>query len=546
MIPNVQDLDAVARLEELRRENAALRRARALRESYGLNFYVPHAKQDKFHINGDKTGRYCRTGNRGGKTKCGAVEDVSWLIGGRLFYRNSFDVIDGQRNVVRHHVGTRNHEYVTKGIPPYPVKGLLVVVDWDKAKEIFTNREGSYDMWGELFQLIPRDALGKPHISRGGHVDMIPVKRLTEFGGGESILYIDTVESYRHSKMSQESSDHDFLHVDEPCPREMFVANSRGLVDRRGKFWFNCTPKTEFWINDLFAPPGQHIVKSANEGLEFRNLQQGSRYIITWSIRDNPYNTEEGIREFESNLTREEKACLLEGLPLDLAGLVYKEFVYDMHVLADVPTGWDAYHKPPKNYTIRVAWDVHGARVPQAVLLAATGPTGDVFFYDEMFYEPLIGPNAEALKKKLEDYYVAELIIDPRALIKNPVTDTADVLEAIEEHDLYFDPASKDLTAGISATKQKLGERHVVTGLPTIWFSPGLAQTLFEFTHYVYDTVKNEPKDKDNHMMENLYRLVLNGLEYIEPPNKIAPKSKPLVIRDNEDLRMVQPGSLFR
>ena len=56
---------------------------RSLRQAYGINFYRPHAKQDKFHRAGDKVGRYVRTGNRGGKTKCGAAEDVAWLLGGQ-------------------------------------------------------------------------------------------------------------------------------------------------------------------------------------------------------------------------------------------------------------------------------------------------------------------------------------------------------------------------------------------------------------------------------------------------------------------------------
>ena len=142
--------EALAQLNELRAEQERLKRAKQLRQAYGIDFYRPHAKQDKFHVAGHKTGRYARTGNRGGKTKCGAAEDVAWLLGGRTWYRHSFDVLDGQRNVVRHHVGARNHEFVTKGISAHPVKGLLLVNDWDKATEIFTNRAGSYENWGEL------------------------------------------------------------------------------------------------------------------------------------------------------------------------------------------------------------------------------------------------------------------------------------------------------------------------------------------------------------------------------------------------------------
>lgn len=536
----MEELPAAVRLAEARAENERLRRVRALKESYGINFYRPHAKQDKFHSAGDKTGRYCRTGNRGGKTKCGAAEDVGWLLGGRVWYKESFDIFDGQKNVVRSHVGTSTHPLITKGIPHHPVKGLLLVNDWDKAKEIFTNREGSYEVRGELFQLIPYDALGPKsvHTSRGGHVDLIRVKRLTEFGGGESLLYIDTVESYKHAKMSAESSDFDFIHLDEPCPEQMFVAHKRGLVDRNGKFWINCTPLDEMWINDEFTPPAKQVVESAPDGIEFAKLKSGggSRFMITWSIYDNPHNTPAAIEEFEASLNREQRACRLHGLPLAMAGLVYKEFVYDMHVLCDVPRGWLDYGNPPSDYTIRVAWDVH-QRIPQALLCAATAPDGTVYVYREQYFDSLIGPNAEALQSHLADRHVVDQIIDPFAVVPNAV-DGSSVLDALDAYGLWFEKASKDLTLGITKVRERLAERSVVNNLPTIYFSPELTQTLFEFTHYVFDTDKNEPKDRDNHMMENLYRLVLNGLHYIPREDDSGFVRRKTTVRPNEDQHM--------
>jgi hypothetical protein len=111
-------------------------------------------------------------------------------------------------------------------------------------------------------------------------------------------------------------------------------------------------------------------------------------------------------------------------------------------------------------------------------------------------------------------------------------------------YNLYFDKATKDLTTGIIKVRERLKERDP-QGLPTIFFSPTLTQTLYEFNHYVYDLKKNEPKDVDNHMMENLYRAVLNGLLYVEPPKK-AYRSKPFVIYDNVDLLMTQPENLSK
>ncbi len=534
-------LQALARVNELRAEQERLRRAKQLRQSYGIDFYRPHAKQDRFHAAGHKTGRYCRTGNRGGKTKCGAAEDVAWLLGGRTWYKHSFDVLDGGRNVVRHHAGSQNCELIGKGIPRGPVKGLLLVNDWDKCTEIFTNRVGSYENWGELFKLIPRDALGKPHVSRGGHVDQIPVKRLTEFGGGESVLYVDTVESYKHANMSAESSSWDFIHLDEPCPRPMFVAHKRGLVDRNGKFWVNCTPLSEMWLNDEFVPPAQHVVDSAPEGLEFDKLSDGGagRFMITWSVYDNPYNSREAIAEFEAGLNREERECRLFGLPLNMAGLIYKEFVYDLHVVCDIPVGWEDYHLPPRNYTIRVWWDYH-IRLPQAVLFFATDPKGRIFVFDELFSDNLIDPVAKAVVEKTKGYFVADYEIDKLAVVPHPITDES-IIDELAKYDLYFEPATKDLALGINKVREKLSERDH-NGLPTIFFSPALAQTLFEFTHYVYDPKKNTPRDEDNHMMENLYRAVLNGLSYIEPPEEGEHRSKPFVIKFEQNLLGLQPS----
>lgn len=524
------NLEAVAQVQELRAENERLRRAKALREAYGVHFYRPHAKQDSFHRAADKTGRYCRTGNRGGKTKCGAAEDVAFCLGYRPWYTKEFDVMgikreDGVRKqfVMRHHDPVADADLVTKGIPQRPIKLLLIVADWDKSKEIFTNNEGSFENWGEYFQLIPRDAVAKVNKSRGGHVDRIDIKRPEEYGGGVSSIYVDTIESYKHAKMSAESSDWDVIHLDEPCPEEMFVAHARGLVDRGGKFWINCTPITEMWINDKFTPNRMHVVKDAPDGFDFVTKEGASRYIITWSIWDNPYNSDRAIADFEGMLTRDQRACRLEGLPLAMAGLVYKEFVYDMHVLADVPKGWAAYDKPPKKYTVRVWWDVHISK-PQAVLYFATAPDGTVYVYDEQFFSKYIKDNAELVVDKTKGYFVASYEIDPTALVDNPV-DGSNIQDTLMEYGLFFNPATKDKTRGIIRCAEKLRERGH-NELPTIYFSPNLSETLFEFAHYVYDLDTGKPVDKDDHMMENLYRAVLSGLEYVAPPADIDFKGR--------------------
>lgn len=522
------NVSAVLRARELEIEKSHLLEIRRLRQENGIEFYRPHLKQHRFH-SCSLTGRYCRTGNRFGKSQMGICEDISWALGGRLWYRYAFDILNGDGSVALTHLGGTHHPFVTSGIPQRPVKGLILVVDWDKAKEVFTNREGSYDVWGKFWQMVPKDVVGK--VSNGGRGDRIvkvEIKRPAEFGGGSSTISFDTVESYKHNKMGAESDNWDFIHVDEPVPEKLFKAHQRGLIDRGGSFWFTCTPLDEMWINDWFTPPGKQRIERCDEGFAFATKTHNNRFIITGSTRDNPFQKEENIVEFESGLNIEEKSARIEGIPSAFSGLIYREFQYDLHVLQKVPKDWLDFNNPPKSYTIRIAWDVHDSK-PQAILYAATAPTGEVFIYDEQFFDRVIGVNAETLKERIAGRQVIDYIIDPRAVIESPVTDES-ILDELMKYDLWFEKASKDLTLGISKVREKLKER-LPNDAPTIYFSPQLTETLFEFQHYVYKDGK--VKDEHDHMMENLYRLILNGLDYVLPENDEF-VARPLRISHNE------------
>lgn len=532
---DAEALSAFVDLAEARAENDRLRKIKSTIESNGILFYRPHAKQHRFHIC-QATGRYLRTGNRFGKSECGIAEDIAQCRGGREWYRYAFDIKDGAGNVVESHPGGFNHPYVTQGIPRRPVKLLLLVVDWEMAHKVFTNQEGSPETWGKLFKFLPKGSF-HTKLSRGGHVHEVFIKRPKEFGGGTSSITIDTIESWKHNKLAGESADWDYIHIDEPCPEEMFNSYGRGLADRNGRYAFTCTPLDQMWINDLFCPPGMRLVEHTPDGgIEYKVSGTASRrFIITGSSYDNPHRNDAGLQELASRLTSAERATRIDGLPKAFAGVIYREFIYDLHVLCDVPRDWKAFDDPPLNYTIRVAWDVHDAK-PQAILIVATSPEGIAFVCKEFFFDRLIQANVEALKSFLENRNVVDLIIDPKAVNPDP-RDESTILDDLWAAGLPFDKASKDLTLGISRVREKLNERRVTnTNLPTICFAPDefLAETLWEFTHYIYDPKTNKPKDEHDHQMENLYRLVLNGLDYVEPAKENEYKSAPLRIRVNE------------
>jgi hypothetical protein len=310
------------RLLLLRQLRALRARQQLLRRDFGLSFYRPHEKQDSFHRAGAFKHRLWESGNRGGKSTAGVAEDAAWLVGERVWYPTT----DPARYA---------------GIPKHPRKGIVVTADWDKVDEIFTSERGTE---GKLWQFLPRGYVKSKRTNHSGVVELI------ECIDG-STLRFDTVKSWKVNPMGLESSDHDFAHFDEPAPQQMYIAISRGLIDRNGKDWFNLTPITERWIHDMFFPDPRSKKEIVFEGNKW--AQRSTTY-------DNPYLTQEAIADYVASLTQEERECRILGIPLTLSGLVYKEFNWDTHVLTELPVGWRAFNDPPLDYTIYVAIDPQG------------------------------------------------------------------------------------------------------------------------------------------------------------------------------------------
>ena len=476
-----QTISAEHLLALKQRKLQLLQKKVGLRKDFGLAFYKPFPKQTAFHSAGDFKRRLVRAGNRFGKSFLGCAEDCSFLLGHRPWIPESDPLC-------------------RLGIPQHPTKGLVITTDWDKVDEIFTSERGES---GKLWRLLPKGFVKSKRRNHSGAIDTIECQN-------GSVLRFDTVKSWLANPQGSESSDWDFIHVDEPCPQGMWTGSSRGLIDRHGSAWFTLTPLKEPWITDFF---------DTSKPLE------GSTDRWSWaetgSIYDNIYLSREAIHDFERTLTDEEKQCRLHGLPLHLAGLVYKEFSQDKHVLKDVPQGWANYQSPPANYTIYYAIDPH-PQTPHAVLFLAVSPLGQIFLYDEIFNHCTIRELAEQIKAKLGSLFVAHAKVDPLAYINDPITDS-NMAEEFANHGVYLEKATKALSQGILCVKDKLKRGD------NLYFSPALTRTLWEIKRWSWDTKDNKPVDKDDHMLECLYRLLLDEPVYmdLEKLNGENPTSEP-------------------
>lgn len=295
--------------------------------------------------------------------------------------------------------------------------------------------------------------------------------------------------------------------ADEPMPRDKYVALKRGLVDFNGVFLMGFTPLKEPWIYD-----------------EIVTKNDPSIAVFQLDIRDNPYISEEAIQEFESSLTDDEKASRIHGKWLHLTGLVYKDFNRQVHVIPafDVPHKW----------TVRVAIDTH-PRTEQALVFMATDERDIRYVCKDIFKHG----SPEDVADWIVDYHqkvhkIHEVIIEPGSKGDQNRGDTTFTViqRGLNKSGIVLKEASKDLETGIRTVQDSLKSRN---SLPSLFVFSDCDRTIFEFTHYIWDdwrgrtenkTSKNKPRDKDDHMMENIYRLLLLPPIFIDPRKFILPR----------------------
>lgn len=479
-----------------RRKLKLLQEKAALVKGFGLLNYAPHPKQDRFHRAGNYRRRLVTAGNRFGKSLMGCGEDCAWLYGERIWYPKS----DPAR---------------TAGLPTRPVKGLVITIDWDKVDEIWTSERG--DQPGKLWQLLPADFIKSKRRNHSGAISVV------ECANGSTLTF-DTVKSWKANPLGSESSDWDFIHVDEPCPEKMWKAHSRGLVDRGGWAWFTLTPLQEVWILDYFFPRTTSRRELPEEAAE------GTRWAIRGSMHDNPYLSQEGKDEYIRTLTPEERDCRVSGIPLELAGLIYKNFDFDRHVLKAIPKGWTSYSTPPLEWPTYGAVDPH-PRLPHAALFLTVSPLGQKFVYDEVFRRVHTGIFCdEELRPRLAPRNVIYVKCDPMAWIESPI-DGRSIQDDFADHGIFVEKSSKALSQGIMKVQEELGYDD------NIYISPHVEEFLYEIQRYCWDEDKEKPVDKDDHMMECFYRLLIEDPKWIPRSDH---KNNPIgdMVIDSTQLRL--------
>lgn len=483
-------LKEIARIRELEKKLARIREARAWEvKNNSIRYYAvrpdgsflgPHKKQDAFHKSKARI-REVDGGNRSGKSTSGVNEDVAHSLG----YRPWLDEKDQAYKVdVR-----------------VPNKGLICGESFgEQVKKVLVPKLlGDPENWQP--GAIPTDMLLKSKCNPQGVVTEILLKN------GSRIH----LQSYDQPVNLFESSDHDWAHFDEPPPRPIWVAVQRGLTDRRGRSWLTMTPLSEPWIYD-----------------EIRSLPDME--LFNYDIEDNlNYGlSREGIDQFTASLSPDEIEARLRGRYFHLTGLVYKSYG-PIHRVSRMKLWKEGV--PPAHWPIWMHIDTH-PRTPHHAVYIAVAPDNRKFICGELKNgDPnnRIDPYCEALKIYERKTFNRDIegfvrLMEPGAQTPNPVQDGLCIWDAFAGHGFRCKPGSKNRDAGILLMQNELKHDAEAKVYPGIYLLDDMPGVHYELTHYIWDnfqakiaqgrTEKQAPKDKDDHFLEGIHRILLDEPYY--------------------------------
>ena len=250
------------------------------------------------------------------------------------------------------------------------------------------------------------------------------------------------IVTHRQTSDSHEGWDGDVVLFDEPPPREIFIANVRGLVDRGGLCYMAMTVLHDPWVvSDLYED-------------KFLEGDQDIAFFFT-SMDDNPYLRKRDIETFCSFLDDDEIEARRHGRLVKLEGKIFKTFRHDIHVVDlsnfKIPPDWTRYMvmDPHDGKPTWCAWAAISPPRPESILL---------WYREALIGLPTIADIAKHIHtlEKLDNDDVFIRYTDPNFSLKRYLNSGKTVLQEYGDKGLYFVPANDEILSGHDAVKKYL------------------------------------------------------------------------------------------
>lgn len=296
---------------------------------------------------------------------------------------------------------------------------------------------------------------------------------------GTNDSYI-SILTHEQPTMAHEGWDGHVVWADEPCPKEKFIANIRGLIDHNGEYFTTLTPLSEPWLSDEIYEENPDLWD-----------------VIQLDSRQNPHVDQKALHEFWRSVDEHELIARREGKFMHLAGSVYPNFNSNIHVVEPriIPRHWPRF----------CVCDPHDRR-PFALAWFAVDETDRIWWYDEypddrMFHKISsttlkINDFATIIRNKEGRDNICRRIIDARYGPRRSAITNTSILEQFGEFGLYFDTSYGDeggnVEAGHIIVKEYFGKEGQE---PKMFFFKTCKNLIYAMTHYTYDEKTGKPKE---------------------------------------------------
>lgn len=338
-------LDSLSREEKLERLALIQEKKRRLRRANAV--YLPNTGQMEVHQD-PRIIRLVQSGNGGGKTALGANEAI-WAATG--------------------------YNPILKTHSKVPAKVIVLLDSPAKTEDVWLPE---LRKWYNLDESCKLHKNGKPYINE------------IEFKNGSRIVFMYHLQE----ALAFEGLELDFLVADEPFPRFIWVALTRGARTKGSKprFLLIGTPLGQPWMTEQL----------------WSAAQKGERPDVgchRYKTEVNKANLADGyIEQFSRNLTDKEKRARLEGIPTHLDGLALAHlFDQDKHVVP--PFVWN------KNKPVVIAMDPHPSKPTTALMVGATGD-GRIYVIKEFKSKSVPKQMARELKEWYKGFRVLDIVVD--------------------------------------------------------------------------------------------------------------------------------------
>lgn len=357
----------------------------------------------------------------------------------------------------------------------------------------------------------------------------------------ESIWETDT--GWEFDVMTYEQDPREFEGVtlgwawfDEPPPEAIFKATV-SRMRQGGIIIITATPLAgSAYLYDAFAKGNFKVQVTSEENGATTEYERKVAYIEagiesackTHGVRG--HLEHEHIMNMIAEYSEEEKQARIYGKFQHLVGLVFKRWNRNIHTVRP-------FNINDRDYVVWEMLDPH-PRTKDAVLWVAIDKKGRKFVVDELFVKPEDGtPDLAAqIKRKASQYRVVKRICDPSAFIVNQHDhDGKSLAERLKDHGLSYEPATKsramsDQRIMDALVYRKLEGTGEMIQAPEVYIFNSCSVLIWEMEHYRWQELKgrsaetkeapNRPVDKDDHMIENLGRCLIQEPAWFPIPKK--------------------------